>query len=457
MEYVERKLHYLDPATITSNLENPRGLTPNQITSDKQFKQLAASIKEHGILEPIIVSRNGNGKKYTLIDGERRWRAALQVKKSEIPALVATNEVNGRILAYQVHKLRKDWQKAAETKSIKKIIEELEEENPDLSETELKKKIMEITGSSRSAIDDIFKLIKYDENIIDKVLQKELNLSHLVQIDQSFIIRIKKNYPEILETYNEDEIRQKLVQKTLKGRLGNTRYLIDVFGDVFKDKKHHKEIAKLLKDFLRYKTRSIQDTYRKWEDLVKSRENIKKTKKKKRKKKQTKKKKRNITKVPKPTSHKRNFKSIETKIIEDKVFDLFFSRLREGIIEFQKRSETKIKDEKSLQDFVYAFLRCLFISVEYEDPTEKLCQASNRVDFVLKDHSIIIELKYVRNKRHAKKIQGELAEDCAKYKQSKYGNTVLNYVYDPNNHIENHEQFLKQLKELIPDAYHYVQ
>lgn len=99
----------------------------------------------------------------------------------------------------------------------------------------------------------------------------------------------------------------------------------------------------------------------------------------------------------------------------------------------------------------------MFVSVEYEDPVEKICGKSNRLDFVLKDHKIIIETKYVRDKAHGKLICEELGNDYLRYKQSPYGETIINYVYDPNKHIENHTLFKKQLNKVIDGAHNYIQ
>ena len=95
--------------------------------------------------------------------------------------------------------------------------------------------------------------------------------------------------------------------------------------------------------------------------------------------------------------------------------------------------------------------------MEFEDPTEKICGKSNRLDFVLKDHFIIIETKYVRDKDHVKKISEELSADYLRYKVTPYGKKIINYVYDPCNYIPGHEMFQKELKKIMKDANHYIQ
>jgi ParB family chromosome partitioning protein len=63
---------------------NPR--QPRQHFAEEALEELAASIREHGILQPVIVARAGS--RYTLIAGERRWRAARLAQLPAVPALV---------------------------------------------------------------------------------------------------------------------------------------------------------------------------------------------------------------------------------------------------------------------------------------------------------------------------------------------------------------------------------
>ena len=117
------KLVYLSPRSIDFDENNPRGETVAQITNDPEFEKLKTSIEIFGILDPLIVKKNEIGTdKYILIDGERRLRAAFATKAKKVPAIVATSQTNGRILAYHIHKLRKEWSKITEVKSIKSII-----------------------------------------------------------------------------------------------------------------------------------------------------------------------------------------------------------------------------------------------------------------------------------------------------------------------------------------------
>lgn len=66
----------------------PNPLQPRQTFVEEELEELANSIREHGILQPVVVSRQPEAGAYQLIVGERRWRAARQAGLATIPALV---------------------------------------------------------------------------------------------------------------------------------------------------------------------------------------------------------------------------------------------------------------------------------------------------------------------------------------------------------------------------------
>jgi len=303
-------------------------------------------------------------------------------------------------------------------------------------------------------------LLKYDDDIIEQVIEQKtkLQMSHLIQIEQSFMPRLKKRFPEIIEKYDEHVIRHMLANKAAKGCLGDTRYMMDTFKYVFKHKEHHEEIRDLLLGFLRRKSEDIRDTYEKFREITQgTSDKGTKGKRSKKKKKKRKKKTQKKVSVPEAIDSIRQIREYEGKLIEDQVFDILFHYMKGAIQEFEKRTNNVFKDESELQDFVFAVLRCLFASVEFEDPTEKMCGTFTRKDFVIKDHKIIIETKYVHKSSDQKKITNELLIDYPRYKNCEYGEKIINYIYDPKGYITNHSQYRKELYKLLPEANHYIQ
>jgi len=274
MKSLEKNTKYVQLDKISFDVNNPRGEKEHQIVSDPEFRKLISSIKTHGILEPLIVKKDQSRKEhFTLIDGERRLRAAIEVasddKKSNntVPVLIAKDDADGRILAYQVHMLRKNWDKAAETKSIKTIIADLKQKNPNLKEKEIIKQLKEITAHTDPQISDLLKLIKYDDRVIEKVISGQINMSYLIQNEASFINPLKRKYPALFAKYGEDNLRKILIEKAEKGLLVDTRFLMDKFKNVFADANKKGKIGDLIEDFLTNKTKNIQDTYLEYQDL----------------------------------------------------------------------------------------------------------------------------------------------------------------------------------------------
>lgn len=258
---LEKNKEELPIKKISLDLHNPRGESEAQILSDPEFAKLVASIKLHGILQPIIVKRKDSSvDEFVLIEGERRWRATQKNGLTGIPALIAKNDADGRILAYQVHMLRKPWQKPAETKSIKRIVEDIRKENPSITDTQIKRKLVEITFHKDYEIEDLFALSKYDDSIIDKAASGDLDHSYLVQIEKSFLRPLIKNFPETYKKYGENNIRQILAQKAIDGRLSGTRFFMDKYKHVFKGKQKDKA-REVIDSFIGDKDKDIQQSF----------------------------------------------------------------------------------------------------------------------------------------------------------------------------------------------------
>ena len=71
---------------ISMNLIKPNSKQPRKIFDEEKLSSLAESIKEHGIIQPIVVKSVNNG--YMIIAGERRWRAAKLAGLKEVPVIV---------------------------------------------------------------------------------------------------------------------------------------------------------------------------------------------------------------------------------------------------------------------------------------------------------------------------------------------------------------------------------
>ena len=243
----------VSPEKISFDKKNPRGEGEEQIKQDKSFKELGKSVRKFGVLVPLVTQRaKSKHKPFKLIDGERRLRAALIENKELVPIhMIGDDESEARILAYNIHMLRKQWSKSNELTSIKEIRDELIAKNPDMDDAELFAKLREITTHTGQELRDLLRLLKYSKETIKKLQDGVLAMSYLIHIDASFLSPFKREFPKLYEQYGDGNLRKILIQKAEDGLLGNTRYLMDYVLKYFKDSKDGKYIFSENKNKLR--------------------------------------------------------------------------------------------------------------------------------------------------------------------------------------------------------------
>lgn len=107
---------------INQIVPNPR--QPREFFADAGMEDLVSSVKEHGILQPLIVSPLGGGK-YELIAGERRWRAARFSKMKQVPVVVREASTEEKLILALIENLqRQDLNPIEEAKGYKQLVDE---------------------------------------------------------------------------------------------------------------------------------------------------------------------------------------------------------------------------------------------------------------------------------------------------------------------------------------------
>ena len=101
------------------------------------------------------------------------------------------------------------------------------------------------------------------------------------------------------------------------------------------------------------------------------------------------------------------------------------------------RNTLTIGDEYDVQDLLHAILKLHFSDVRPEEWTPSYAGNSNRMDFLLREANIAIEVKMTRDNLKDKEIGEQLIIDIAKYKQHPNVNVLYCFVYDPNSNIYN--------------------
>ncbi len=220
-------LKQIPPEDIDFAESNPRGEKPEEIEADPEFEQLKDSVFKYGVLVPIVV--HAQGKRFRLVDGERRLRAALATKVKRIPAHIATGKpgLDDLVEAFHIHMLRKQWRAVAQAKALKKIIEGLRAQGNFDKESDSLDALQEITGCTEHRLKSLRRAIRFPESVLRMVDAGNLNFSHLVQIEESFIEAINMKFPGLLREIGDKHARQVLVLKAQQKTLTSTRALME--------------------------------------------------------------------------------------------------------------------------------------------------------------------------------------------------------------------------------------
>ncbi len=147
----------------------PNSYQPRTIFVEDHLEELAQSIKEHGVLQPIVVRRKGDGV-YELIAGERRFRAATLAGLSTIPALVRnSNDEKSLALALVENIQRQNLNPMEEAKAYSRLMGEFGL-TQDL--------VASSVGKDRSSIANILRLLALHKEVQQFIESGELSLGH---------------------------------------------------------------------------------------------------------------------------------------------------------------------------------------------------------------------------------------------------------------------------------------
>ncbi len=149
-------------------------IEPNPDQARKKFdptalEELADSIKEHGIIQPIVVRDKGNGY-YGIIAGERRWRAARIAGLTEVPVLVKdTDDASAAEISLIENLQRENLNPVEEALGYRDLMESFS-----LTQEQAAKKV----GKSRAAVANILRLLNLPESVLNLVREEKLTYGH---------------------------------------------------------------------------------------------------------------------------------------------------------------------------------------------------------------------------------------------------------------------------------------
>lgn len=201
----DRDFKWLPLNKIIPNERNPRG---RRDFDREELFDLERSIKQHGILEPLIVQPvSGRESRYLLIEGERRWTVATNLGLKEVPALIVRRlEGNDQVvMMYNLHENRKGWEMASHLRAIKELIAS----NPQKSEDALAREL----GLSLATYKDRLRVLGMGDHIVEDIATGKVDYTSALRSAQA-ATAITKKRPELVEKLGgEEKVRTQLIEK----------------------------------------------------------------------------------------------------------------------------------------------------------------------------------------------------------------------------------------------------
>ncbi len=155
--------------TIDINKIEPNSNQPRKNFNEDKIHELAESIKQHGLIEPLIVQKGKKGF-YTIIAGERRWRAAREAGIKEIPVIVkdyTDQQVMEIALIENIQ--REDLNAIEEAEAYERLIKDF-----NLKQDEVAERV----SKSRVAITNSLRLLKLDPRVREMIIEDKIKSGH---------------------------------------------------------------------------------------------------------------------------------------------------------------------------------------------------------------------------------------------------------------------------------------
>ncbi len=156
-------------AEIPVSQVRPNRFQPRKVFPAHELKELADSIREQGVLQPVLVRRDG--REYELISGERRFRAVQMLGLRVIPAVVKADVSDEKMAEWALIEniQRQDLNPLEEAQAFRRLLEEFK-----LSQEEMARKV----GKDRATVANILRLLKLPEEVQGLVRGGKLSMGH---------------------------------------------------------------------------------------------------------------------------------------------------------------------------------------------------------------------------------------------------------------------------------------
>jgi ParB family transcriptional regulator, chromosome partitioning protein len=212
------QINSVDPEQLKKNPNNPR-----RYFNDEKLDQLRTSLQETGVLVPLIVYEEPSEPgRYVLMDGERRWRSALDLGFSEVPVRVipAPSELDNLLQMFNIHSVREEWSLVAIALALREVIR--------VSGENHEGRLAELTGLTRSTVRRARRLLDLPMKELD-LIQGEAHLDRTEQVHREDLYLeidaaesvLRRNLPEVGGQYTRPKIIRQFAKKREQEKLPN--------------------------------------------------------------------------------------------------------------------------------------------------------------------------------------------------------------------------------------------
>ncbi|MDA9694748.1 ParB/RepB/Spo0J family partition protein [Candidatus Pelagibacter sp.] len=200
----------IEQATNKLSISNlyPNKFQPRKIFDEDSLRDLEKSIKERGIIQPIIVRKSDENSKYEIIAGERRWLAAQKAGLHEVPVVVTeADDLKSLEFAIVENVQRNDLNPLEEAQGYQRLINDFSYDQ---------EKVSKFIGKSRSYITNCLRILTLPNDVLDLIETKKLSTGHA-----KILVGLE----------NASFVAQKIIEKKLSVRQSEN------FVKIFKKKK----------------------------------------------------------------------------------------------------------------------------------------------------------------------------------------------------------------------------
>ncbi len=193
----------------------PNKFQPRKIFDEDSLNDLQKSIKERGIIQPIIVRKSNENSKYEIIAGERRWLAAQKAGLHEVPIVVIEAD-DKKALEFGIveNVQRHDLNAIEEAEGYKRLIDEFSYDQ---------EQVAKFIGKSRSHITNSLRLLSLPNEVVEFVKDNKISPGHakiLIGLQNAFSVAKKVIFKKLSVRQTENLVR---AYKTSSKKLSNNK------------------------------------------------------------------------------------------------------------------------------------------------------------------------------------------------------------------------------------------